>query len=1136
MTVHFRGLLSLLVLAALAVRAGSAGDEPAKPAERKTLENLKLPPGAVVVICEDAKEALRLVPKAVVLTPEKYQELLDQVEQLKRQLKPEKAEPPSVCKLSGRVEDDQVRLRAHYEFRTVRPKTLVALGTARAWPTAATLDDQLPVLLPADEGLAVLVETPGSHHLTLDLAVPITTRGAKGSERGFDVGLPRAAVTMLESFDLPGDMAEARVAGRLTPVRHSGTASRLESVALGAAEKLDVAWRGPAAGPTKAAPLLAARGRVIVRVSDTFVTTDVELTLEVVRGETNLWRVRVPVPPGAAVEVHKPLPQDERVQSIRPPDERDPVLAIRLREPSAEPLVVAFQVRQARAVTAVPVGPFLVPDAFPQRGMIEVRAPAELRLRYRERGEISRRDVTEAQRGEGTVAAFQYWSGRPGGPEVAPLTLEVETVKGVVEARASHTLRLVVGPERRGWRVTSKFDITPVRTGVDRLEVRVPPEYQFDREVGAAPAELVEDVVTDAQGRVLQVKLAQRQTRPFSVTLPGFYALPGGGSELTGPEEAALELPRPEAWVVESTARAAETPSPAPARGAIHDRGGQVSVVVPEGVELVARASRPEIGPGQRETSWTTERLPGRVELAWQPQRPDLAVESVVDLTLASNRAWIRQRLRYQFSQALPAEVFLRVPSTVMSTLRVVEGGILDAEDRAAGRTGVLLDARSTGKERTVTLEYSYSVLAADADGEARADGRITIPLVRPDRAARGEARVRVWAEAGAEVQPSAAAWERVATEVVPEHDALPDLVLRGDLEAPLVLRGETVQAVLAAAVVERVLLQVTLGPGGTQTVRARFLLARIHAHELVLELPPSGPRTGLDLRLDGKRVPAHFVDAAGREIEAGRLVRLRVEPGLYPRPVVLDVRYQASAARAESGSFFQATLRPPTLQSAAFLGRCRWAVDLPPGRLPLLLGDGPILEQRWRLAGWLPAPEPSATAADLEQWLTGIDTVADDSDPAMVCWQASLAPLRLIHVPQQAWLLFCSLALLGLGLGLLFAPVPRWVFWSTVALVGVLAGIAILSAPGVVPAAAYGAQPGVLVLLLVVAVQAYLHRRQRRRLAFQPAFSRAKTGSSILRNSSGQRRREISTVDEPPAARGSSLGPRGAPTDEAGS
>src|SRR5262249_10913647 len=144
--------------------------------------------------------------------------------------------------------------------------------------------------------------------------------------------------------------------------------------------------------------------------------------------------------------------------------------------------------------------------------------------------------------------------------------------------------------ERRGWRVTSKIDVRPIRTAVDRLEVTLPADYQYDREVGATPVDLVEDVFLDPKTRTAQVRLAQKQSGPFSITLTGFYPRPKGGAAHPGPEEATLELPHPVAWGFE---RAGERRSPAGARAAVLDRGGEVTVQVPEGVELLGRPSRP---------------------------------------------------------------------------------------------------------------------------------------------------------------------------------------------------------------------------------------------------------------------------------------------------------------------------------------------------------------------------------------------------------------------------------------------------------------------------------------------------------------------------------------------------------------
>jgi hypothetical protein len=1139
-----RGCLCLLAGALLAVALAAAEpDDPSKPAppgqkaaDKKPagaplLDGLKLPPGAVVVVCEDAKEALRLVPKLVVLSPEKYQELLDQIEQLKRQLKPDRPETPSLCKLSGQVEGDLVRLRARYEFRTERPRALVALGGARAWATAATLDDdQVPLLVPADEGLLAQVETPGLHHLTVDFVLPVGVRGSRGMERGFDLGLPRAAITTLDQLDLPADASDVRVGGRGVRVRRP-PGNRLEAVQLGPAEKLDLVWKGPAAAPQKGPPLLAAQGKVTVRVSEAQVTTDAELTLEAVRGETAVWRVAVP--PSAAVEVLKPQAQDERVRSIELPGPQNPVLTVRLKEASAEPLQVVLQVRQPRT-GAAPVGPFLVLDAFPQRGTIDVRAPADLRVRCQARGEVSQREVPEEQRREGSVAWFTYWSGQPAGTPPPPLlTLEVEPVKGAVEAHVSHTLRRADAEREpaRAWHVGSKFDVTPLRTGVDRLDVAVPASWQYDRDAGATPAELVEEVVVDAANHLASIKLAQKQYRPFSVTLPGLYAGAAPDAKKPGLEEFSQELPRPVGWGVERVVDGERRP--AGERPPVLDRGGQVTVLVPDGMDLVAgpvRGERP--APGTREATWTGDRAPARVELLLQPVHADLRVSSLIDVTVDEDQARVRQRLHYEFPQAPPVQVELRVPAELAGRVRVVEGGKPgEARPGAAGLLPVLLtpDIRPPAEGTGHALVLEYAVALPGPGDEPTADGspvarRFDLPLVRPEPAAPGEARVRVWSLPGTRCGLAGGAWEEQRTELVPERDALPSLVLRGGLGWGLTLRCEPLATPLAAAVAERVLVRAGLSPGAPPTYRVRFALKSVQARFLDLVLPAPASQVGLDVLLDGKRVPAG--PAADPR---GRTVRVRVDPDTHGRPVILEVNCQPATGTLKSG-WLRTLLQPPVLDGVVILGRVRWQVDVPPGWLPLSPGGGHTPEQRWGRYGWLLAPRPAATAADLDRWLAGTapEPAAETLEPGLVCWSATQEPLPLLCVPQQAWLLVCSLGLLGLGLLFALAPLPRWLFWGLTVLTFAGLTVAAVLVPGVLPAAAYGCEPGLLVLLLVLAGHWLLHRRYRRQVVFLPGFARHKTGSSLVRSTGSSNRaravpaREPSTIDEPPK-RGSS-------------
>lgn len=1080
-------------------------------------EALKLPPGTVILLYDNAADALRRLPNGVLLTSEKYQELLEQLEQLKQQARPDKIELPSACKLSGQVEGDLVRLRARFEFKTERPRAVVALGCSRAFPIAGRDGDgRLPLLRPHDDGVVVQVETPGEHQITLDLVVPVTPRGSRLAERGFDLTLPRSAITVLEQFQLPTDVTEVRIGGRTWRTRKAAdeASSWLDQVPLGPLERLEVSWRAPAATPRSGPAMLSARHRVVVRVSEAFVTSEVELNLEVARGMTNQWRIHLPLPPRAVLEVGRIQTPEDRPVEVVLPQKQDPYLTLRTPEPTTDPLTVTFQVRQPRSPGPLVVGPFPVADALPQRGTIEVRAPAELRLRYTARGELSQREPTEDQRREGTVAWFTFWGSR-GGQEPL-LSCEVEAVRGACEARVSHTLRLQDRPGSGPWtwQVTTRLEITPIRATVERLEVHLPAGYRYLREVGASPAALVEEVAVQPDGRAAVIKLAQAQFRPFSLTLPGLLQVPAGNEEL---HEASLDLPRPAAWDV-----ARDVPMNRPeetGQSGFLDRGGQLSVSVPEGIELLPRSGQLSPLPsGSREYTWKTDRLPGVLELAWRVTQAEGTVTSVADIFLSDRQARVRHRLQVQGSRLPSGTVPLRVPDAVRGRLRVVHGGKLDPPATAAGHWQATLAAESRpapgGAEPEPGLVLEYTVDLPSTTGV-----RFTVPLLRPEKRARGESRVRVWAEPGTRPVLAGGGWEECPLEVVPDRDALPDLVVRGPHATGLLLRIEPTVDLGAVIVADRTLLRASITDQGNVVYQARFLVSRLFARQIDLELPLPPAYLNLDIRLGGKRLPVRLANPEGDT----RLVRFTVEPELFPGPVVLEVTWQVEADPAQPQSAWQAVLRPLVLQRSVQLGRTRWAVELPPGTLPLLV-RGAAIEQEWGRLGWLLGPRPAVTAAALEQWLTGMATPVA-TEPSLICWQAGPGPLRLFFVSQPAWLLACSLAVLAVGLLLALVPLPRWATWS---LGGGLAAGVLLTAlllPDLLPALAYGCQPGALVLLMVVGAQALLQHRYRRQVVLLPGFTRLKTGSSLVRLNSDERPREPSTIDEP-SQRGSSVAP----------
>jgi hypothetical protein len=1157
-------LLGLFVLTALAGaadeskskkadsgKASSTGEKNDRTAAARGLDKLKLPKNAVVVVCEKFEDALRLVPSLIVLTPEKYRELLNRIAELERKLKPDRPASPSTCKLKvlgASLDGELARIEAEFKFRADRDKTLIALGCQGANPKKPELDGKETLLRNGENGFVVEADA-GEHVLTLELELPVAARGAGalggGPDRGCKIELPRAAVTTLELEQLPAGVKEVRCNDLL--VRRHG-----EILALGAADRLNLAWKKPAL-LTGRGPLLTAEGKITVRVEDRVIITEAELTLQDLSGQTSKWLLGTP--PQTTVEV---LPADERdgrgtsasVSSSKKNSEH----VIQLKEASADSFRVLLQVNQRRAEGRIPIGAFRVLNAerqqatlLRQQGTLLVKAPADVRLEYHRPGgprvTVSRRELTEEQRRAKVVAVFKYWN-VPGRTKPAPrpaaapplLELELKTIKGVVETQVKHLLHLEAGEQ--GWQVQAVCTITATsqRAAVGALEVQLPrawpdalavlacwprpglpvnlalaagtwggsgqgalwpfgARYDLDRNASIAdPIDAIDPAGTGA-GRV-SVKLVEKKEGKFTLTLSGVYQLSRGA------RRAVLELPRPLRTI---------------------DRGGEVEVRLPPEQELLVGEAGQEVPAAEGRTyRLATETAPDRVEFAWRPYRPELPVTVESDVTLTEGRGHVRQRLQLPTGAHRPRQLLLRLagdlpagPPTLRAlgqSLHVTSGGRLEAgADADAWPVGLQL-----GRDRTLELEYDFPLAAA---------GLLRVPLLWPEQATRVDTRVRVWSEPGAGsgtvVALEGRRWREQKTEVVPGRDRLPALVLQGhERDLPLVLRlSRTALPPLASALVERGLIQVIAAPDGGQTYRARFRVRKFNSRTLDVALAGPGARLRSVL-LDGKYLtPRKLPDGVSR---------LEIEPDRYPRPVILELIYQGAAEESASSAGplanWLTTLHPPLLRGAVFLGRIRWQVERAPGEVVLNPADEAVTELAWGMQGWLLTPRPALTGAELEEWLTGTSASAPDEDggPGLLCWQTVPQPLTLVHVSQKTWLLVCSLLLLALGLALSFVPLSHGPFralcWMVVAALGLGAAAVAVLWPGVMPAVVYGCEPGFAVLVLVVAVQWMLQRRYRRQLVFMPGFTRLKPGSSLVRAGSSNRPREPSTVDVPPA------------------
>jgi hypothetical protein len=402
---------------------------------------------------------------------------------------------------------------------------------------------------------------------------------------------------------------------------------------------------------------------------------------------------------------------------------------------------------------------------------------------------------------------------------------------------------------------------------------------------------------------------------------------------------------------------------------------------------------------------------------------------------------------------------------------------------------------------------------------------------------------VRVWGEPGTLPALAGGPWTRLNVEDVPGNPRLPALVLRVQrVDAPLVLRvGEYGEAHTVLA--EQALIRVEVQEGGRQSYRASFLLGQLAGQHLDVELPEPAKSLDLSVTRDGKAVSWDSVDEAGAPSAAGHVARVELSPDLVRRGSVLEVTYQLTPGRT-GDSALRTTLRPPLLRGTPGPVPTRWHVTVPPAWVTVAPESGPGADWGWARRGWLWAPRlrPGAAAEVERRFAESAAPPPEEGDgaqaPSLACWRGGTGPLVLTHVPQQAWLMVCSLGLLVLGLGLYgltrppgSGPAPAAAdglppggrafagarFWAALGLVALAVAAAALLWPMALANVAYGCAPGAVVLVAVAAVQWLLHERYRRRIVFLPSFSRSRSGSSLLRAGAQRPHGEPSTVDAPP-------------------
>jgi hypothetical protein len=1142
-------LRTALILAALlggSARVGSA--QPAAPTKapeaaakkepartKLTLENMKFPSGAILVICDEIREALSLLPKMVLLTPEEYQAMQEDISALKRQLKVNKKLAGS-CKLTGKLDGDLLTLHAQFTFATEQPRTTVVLGLKGAHLTdEGEIDSQVPLLDFGDDGFVVRVEKAGDHQLGLNLRLPVEAKKASGAERGFELDLPGSAVTTL-NLELPSGVKEIRWNGTLEKHRggkhwHLGLPPSIKKLAL--------SWKEPLALPAGSGPLPSVDGQLDVRLTKTHVLVNAALSLEDLRGQLKEWRLLLP--DKATVEVKAP---SSIGYELLPPDAKNPHHILRMSEANNERWLISVVASYPRPAPGakLPIGPFYVEGAYHQQGTISIQVPPETlrgqRLIFHRNGEVFQKDLPKGPANQELEAIFQYWNlAAPGknprgtAPLKVPLELEIRNEKGQVETRTEHVLKLRSLADVWEVELSSRVHGRALLAGGDSLDVQLPlprplslgalafaPGAAWPSAIpwgavhsleagfaGQAPA--ADFQAHDETGKALELTPIGRQGRtritwprdlgskPFTAVLTSKYVV--------GRQRRHMRVELPSPW------------------GTL-GRGSRIQLQADEAVELlVGPPDAEEPVPDRHSYQVTWEQSPAFFDLGWRAYQRDFAAEAVADVTVHERSVQVREQLHFQLPRGAEAagamrtgQVRLLVPKAARN-LRV-NGARPDPQVDVERESVWIVPEQAVAEKLQLEIQYDLDLPRARNAGRFQLGERHwDVALVWPAGLTRRDAKVRVWGRPGTRLTPlddplHESPWKDRGLEAVPDL-GLPTLVLQARGSAsPLVLRLEEVAApTLATAVCDRVLVRVAVDEDAGQSYRAYFRVRNVSAGHLDLELPTATAECLQAITLDGKK--------SAWEPAGWNGVRVPLVPDLQGSAIVLGCEYRLAPAFFEGRGTWRTTLHPPLFRDAAVLGRTRWQVTLPPGEVGIAAGRNLNLDYRWNWQGWLLAPRAALAAGEYENWLTGkeADEPAGERECSLAFDQGGHVALQILHMTRLLWLLGCSGGLLLVALGLAFLPLPRF-------LCGTLAvglGLGLLAAeffwPAALPAVAFGCQPGLAVLLLVLAAHGLLQERYRRQITFVPGFTRS-AGSSLSHSSLHLRPHEPSTIDAP--------------------
>ena len=1010
-------------------------------------------------------------------------------------------------------------MKIAYACRTTQPQTTILLGGRKGFLKSATLDDgkKLPILESTDDGFAILIETPGDHRVTLELFAPITARGTSPkTEVGFEIGLPRAAVTTLtlDPLKLEPTRADAKVvnlsvripeaAGGPRPAEPKRFAIDIKQLTpkpgsdsgypLGAVETLEATWEPPAASVQAVDQVQTAEfDPIVVLFTEAAVETTARIKLH---GPARDWKIIAPVNAEMRADRANPAAEAGPIPAPVPTksDANKPVWKLSIPAgTTANDWVVTAVVRLPRPKAddprhrgPYPIGPFAVLDVQRQTGAVRVTAGPNTRFAFKHGADLWQTPVPGQPEDDVTMASFRLATGPTGDfhPEPARAATDRRSSAVCRERRRQAGIQVDAGETFTSWCVLANPGGNQGRPhsyqrglarhrhtgGVDRRRF----VDSRDRLVRTASRQCGVLGQSDPSRRTPTIfPLLKLQKKDFELTLKANVRIPAGAGDMAIP---LLRFP------------------------GVEERETKVKVEVPEGQEIkqaeafgrdsdsalnwgIPLAPIPATG-GKPNKAVTAVAMPttttgvSRLVLRWNAAIPDLNAEILVNATLTDRQLEITEHIKLTSVDGLPKTVRFRPrhEGIAITGLAARLTPSTSGQFQSHGGSEWVFTPREA-KEATLDFTYAIPLERRPAD---RAMWNIPVGVLWPVGVSRADATIRLMSRTTASLTLTnlSSGWRQLSTDPVPERDVIPALSLFGTGgELPLVIEARELLASTTTAVwVDSSLIRAHVGEDGVTRYIARFWLDKWLVPAVEVRLP--GPLTGAspEFYQDGVRIAnvASVLDSTERAF------RVPLEPKTGKS--VLEIRYQLPPAPEAIG---EQVCSPPTLPNATFAKPIHWRVTVSSGVIPLLTG-GAVPEFHWqlRLFGFAPAPNRSVDSSD--------ESNAEDplySDESLTARQPALAPVMLHRFSRVGFMVLCSVV--AFFTTLIVSRMPVTAMAAAITALGLLIALGAILAPHPTAQAAGACQPGLAAAFLVLALLLAIKWYYRHRVTYLPSFAR---------------------------------------------